>query len=122
MGEQKIENDICLGSNFETKEGMDLKLMMLYYLFRHYVQTKFHSILIGSRFFCVDLTWNDPIVSDGSYLLGRFEARPLRRRTGCSSFNSQVSLPPVNLGMDSLSAEPSSEDGEVLLVCGRTTK
>ena len=33
---------------------------MLYYLFRHYAQTKFHSNLIGSRFFCVDLTWNDP--------------------------------------------------------------
>jgi len=33
---------------------------MLYYLFRHYAQTKFHSILKGSRFFCVDLTWNDP--------------------------------------------------------------
>jgi len=64
MGEQKIDqkNDILLGSNFETIEGMELKLMMLYYLFRHYAQTKFHSNLIGSRFFCVDLTWNDPIL------------------------------------------------------------
>ena len=32
--------------------------MMLYYLFRRYAQTKFHSNLIGSS---VDLTWNDPI-------------------------------------------------------------
>ena len=39
---------------------MDLKLMMLYYLFRYYAQTKFQSNLIGSRFLCVDLTWNDP--------------------------------------------------------------
>ena len=64
MGEPKIDQKMTflLSSNFETIEGMDLKLMMLYYLFRHYAQTKFHSILKGSRFFCVDLTWNDPIV------------------------------------------------------------
>jgi len=56
VNQKSTKNDIFLGSNSETIEGMDLKLMMLYYLFRHYAQTKFHSILKGSRFF---LCWFD---------------------------------------------------------------
>jgi len=63
------KNDIFLGSNSETIEGMDLKLMMLYYLFRHYAQTKFHLNPIGSRFFWVDLTWNDPYADTSVYII-----------------------------------------------------
>ena len=52
-GEQKIDQKMTfsLALNFENIEGMDLKLMILYYLFRHYAQTKFHSILKGQDFF-----------------------------------------------------------------------
>ena len=58
--ENRPKNDILLDSNSDTIEGIDLKLIMLYHLYRHYAQTKFHPNLKGSIFFCVDLAWKDP--------------------------------------------------------------
>jgi len=63
---------------------------MLYYLFRHYAQTKFHSNLIGSRFFCVDLTWNDPhVTSLSSRCMLELKLAIYHRATNLSSQASQ---------------------------------